>query len=173
MTTGTSGACLAAHSRELIGPTNIFANLRDGTNTCVLTCPTAAIDHFQRDVQRITGLPINVENFVDGFKKTNDTVRLERDGLLLFALAVLIGGGAVVGQALVRAVTGGVGDLSTWRAIGAERTVLVRALVLPAVLTAVVGMVTAVVTAIALSSRFPIGLAATTSSTSVSTPTGS
>lgn len=152
-------AFYAAHRRELIGPTNIFANLRYGTKTCVITCPPAVIEHFQRDVQKITGLPINVENFLDGFKKTNDSMRLERDGLLLFALAVLIGGGALVGQALVRSVTGGVGDLATWRAIGAERRVLVRALVLPTVVPALVGAATAGVTAVALSPRFPIGLA--------------
>lgn len=140
----------AAHRRELIGPVNIFANLRGGT---------AEIDRFQRDVQRITGLPINVENFYDGVKKTESTTRLERDGLLLFALAVLIGGGALVGQALVRSVTGGVGDLSTWRAIGAERRELVSALVIPSLLPALVGALASVVTAIALSPRFPIGLA--------------
>ena len=123
-----------AHKDELIGPTNIFVDLRDGQKKCVSSCPAAVVDRFQRDVQRITGLPINVENFLEGTKKTQDTMRLERDGLLLFALAVLIGGGALVGQALVRSVTGGVGDLPTWRAMGAGRRVLVRALVIPTLL---------------------------------------
>ena len=68
-------------------------------------------------------------------------MRVERDGLLLFALAVLIVGGVLVGQALARAVSAGAADLPTWRAIGADRRIAVRALVLPAVLTAVVGVV--------------------------------
>ena len=84
---------------------------------------------------------------------------VERDGLLLFALAVLLGGVVLAGQALVRAVTAGAADLPTWRAMGADRGMAAGAMVLPTTLTAVVGACTAFVVAVALSSRFPIGFA--------------
>jgi hypothetical protein len=71
---------------------------------------------------------------------------------------VTLGAGALVGQALVRAVSAGAADLPTWRAIGADRRIVVRALVLPTLLTAAVGAATSVVVAIALSSQFPLGL---------------
>jgi hypothetical protein len=72
---------------------------------------------------------------------------------------VLIVGGVLVGQALARAVTAGAGDLATWRAMGADRGMAVRALVMPALLTAGVGVLTGAAVAIALSERFPIGQA--------------
>ena len=78
---------------------------------------------------------------------------------MLFALAALLGGGVLVGQALVRTVTAGAADLPTWRAIGADRGIAIRAMVAPSIVTAAVGAVTTVVVAIALSSRFPIGTA--------------
>jgi len=37
-----------------------------------------------------------------GIRKALNVTDLERDGLLLFALAALLGGGVLVGQALVR-----------------------------------------------------------------------
>jgi len=65
----------------------------------------------------------------------------------------------LVGQALARAVTSGAGDLATWRAMGADRRMAVRALVIPAFITAGVGVLTGAAVAIALSERFPIGQA--------------
>ena len=50
-------------------------------------------------------------------------------------------------------------DLPTWRALGADRRIAVRALVLPAMVTAVAGVVSGFGVAVALSERFPIGLA--------------
>src|SRR4029079_3975626 len=66
--------------------------------------------------------------------------------------------GALVGQALVRAVAAGASDIDRWRAIGADRKLARRAIVAPAVLVSLVGMVTAVAVAILLSPRFPIAL---------------
>ena len=73
-------------------------------------------------------------------------------------MAVLIGAGALIGQALVRAVSARSDDATTWRAIGADRRLVGRAVVAPAVLTAAVAAVTTVAVAVALSPRFPIGL---------------
>jgi hypothetical protein len=139
------------YRERLIGVTNEFVDLRHGS---------ADFTKFQADVQKIVGHPVNVSRAESlfGVAKVSEVSRVEQGGLLLFALAVLVGAGALVGQALVRAVTAGASDLPTWRAIGADRRVVVRAMVLPTVVTAAVGAVTAVVVAIALSPRFPIAL---------------
>ena len=115
---------------------------------------------LQNDVERITGKPINVEDAGDlfGTRQLKSIADVERTGLLLFALAVLIGAGALVAQALVRAVSAGGADLSTWRALGADRRVARRALVIPATIPAVVGAITGVAIAVLLSPRFPIAL---------------
>ncbi len=137
---------------KLGGVTNMFVQLQHGE---------ADFARFQRGVERVTGQPTNVErgSVLLGIDKAETITQLEEQGLLLFALAVLVVGGALVGQALVRAVTAGGAELPTWRAIGADRKVVVGGLVFPAALTAVVGVVTALVVAVALSPRFPIGVA--------------
>jgi hypothetical protein len=131
---------------------NLFVSLKHGE---------AGIARFQAGVQRITGEDINVERASDilGTRKAGDVTGVEHDGLLVFALAAVAGGAVLVGQALVRAVSAGASDLPTWRAIGADRHIVVRAMALPAVITGVVGGITTVVVAIVLSSRFPIGVA--------------
>ncbi len=115
---------------------------------------------FQQDVQRITGRPTNVERAATlfGVAKVMNVSDVEERGLLLFAIAVLVGAGALVGQALVRSVSAGAADLPTWRAMGADHRVIVGGLVLPTLVTALVGAVTAIFLAIALSPRFPIAL---------------
>ena len=120
----------------------------------------ATFDRFRRDVQRIMGHPVNVERASSflGISKTQGVMDVERDGLLLFALAVVLGGGVLVGQALVRAVGANGADLETWRAMGADRPLAVRGMALPAVLTSGVAAVVTVALTIALSPRFPIGL---------------
>ena len=134
------------------GFVNMFVDLRHGE---------ADLARFRADVERIIGHPVNVESSADlfGIRKANNVTDVESDGLLLFALAALLGGGVLVGQALVRTVTAGAADLPTWRAIGADRGIAIRAMVAPSIVTAAVGAVTTVVVAIALSSRFPIGVA--------------
>jgi ABC-type lipoprotein release transport system permease subunit len=136
---------------NLVGLTNQFVDLKHGERD---------FTRFQRDVQRVIGRPINVDkgSTLFGVGKVREVGDVEERGLLLFAVAVLIGAGALVGQALVRAVSAGAADLPTLRAMGADRGVVVRALVLPTLVTAAVGAVTAVVLAIALSPRFPIAL---------------
>jgi ABC-type lipoprotein release transport system permease subunit len=144
-----SSGFYAKFGHRLPGLVNEFVSLRRGE---------ADLARFQQDVQRIVGHPVNVESFATliGLPKTLNIARVERDGLLLFALAVLVVGGVLVGQALARAVSAGAAELPTWRAIGADRSIAIRALVLPAALTAAVGAITGVAVAILLSARFPI-----------------
>jgi hypothetical protein len=138
------------YGAQILGPINMFVALRGGERHFV---------EFQHQVQEIMGHPVNVERGSDllGIRQYENIADVERNGLLLFALAVIVGGGVLVGQALVRAVTAGAADAPTWRAMGASRATLVRAMVMPTAIVAVVGAVTTLVVAIALSPRFPIG----------------
>ncbi len=138
-----------AHMPQLV---NIFADLHGGS---------AAIPRFGDRVAKILGHPVNVEDANDlfGIRKATNVTGFERDGLLIFALAALLGGGVLVGQALVRAVSASAADLPTWRAIGADRPLAVRALVLPAFVTATVAPLTTIVVAVSLSGQFPLGTA--------------
>jgi len=147
-----SSGLWAKHRGQIVGVTNMFVRLRRGDADFV---------HFQRDVQRIVGHPVNVASSNDllGIGKIRNVTSIERDGLLLFALTALLGGGVLVGQALVRAVTASGADAETWRAMGADRPLAVRGMLLPSLLTAAVAAVMAVAVAIALSPRFPIGVA--------------
>ena len=147
-----SSGFYAEYGDRLAGVVNIFVTLENGE---------ADFEHFTAGVQNIVGRPVHIERGSDifGLPKMASITGVERDGLLLFALAVIFGGVVLVGQALVRAVTAGGTDLPTWRAIGADRHTAVGGMALPAVVTAGVGACTAVLVALALSSRFPIGFA--------------
>ncbi len=134
------------------GFVNDFVALRHGE---------ADLSRFQDGVQHIVGHPINIQSVRDlfGLRKAASVLNVERNGLLLFALAVILGGGVLVGQALVRAVTAGAADLATWRAIGADRRIVIPALAIPAMVSAATAAVSTIVVAVALSSRFPISIA--------------
>lgn len=144
-----SSGFYAKYGDRLAGFVNEFTTLRRGE---------ADVPRFEADVNRIVGHPENVETFAQlvGLPKVANILRVEQDGLLMFALAVLVVGGVLIGQALARAVNAGAADLPTWRALGADRGIAMRALVLPAGLTALVGVVTTIGVAVALSERFPI-----------------
>ena len=146
----TSAAFFRKYGDRILGPTNMFVELKRGERTFV---------PFQQGVQRIVGHPVNVERGSDfmGLRQFENIADIERNGLLLFALATLVGGGVLVGQALVRAVTAGAADAPTWQAMGASRAMLVRGMVVPTTIVAGVGALTTVLVAIALSPRFPIG----------------
>jgi hypothetical protein len=145
-----SPAFYVERKKELVGPINQFMKLKRGE---------ADFDTFHAGVERVLGRPVNVVHGPEifGTKKLHNIAQVERSGLLLFALTVLLGASVLVGQALVRAVSAGAADLPTWRAIGADRSTAVPAMVLPSVVSAVIAGVSATATALALSPRFPIG----------------
>jgi hypothetical protein len=149
-----SSGFYAKYGPRTPGFVNAFVALRGGQN---------AIPRFAADMTKIVGHPVNVESTqdLDGLRKAKDVTGVEREGLLLFALAVVLGGGVLVGQALVRAVTAGAADLPTWRAMGTDNATIVPTLALPTLVTVGGAVLTTVVTAIALSSRFPLGLGRT------------
>jgi hypothetical protein len=150
LATTPSAGFYAEHRHQLVGFVNEFADLDH---------PSDFVG-FQLGVQRVVGQPVNVASTADlyGLTKLRDVSSIERSGLLLFALAVLIGAGVLVGQALVRAVSAGASDLPTWRAMGADRSIVVLSLVAPTLVTVAVGALTAFVLAVALSPRFPIAI---------------
>ena len=143
-----SSAFYETYRSQLAGAVNAMVDLRGGS---------ADLDQLREDVDRLMGQPVNVEDAEDlfGVRQIRNVSRIEAGGLLLFAVAVLIGAGALIGQALVRAVSARSDDANTWRAIGADRRLVGRAVVAPAVLTAAVAAVTTVAVAVALSTEVP------------------
>jgi hypothetical protein len=131
-------------------------------NQAVWIEPGTTPEALQRAAAAATGrefLPV-----IDLLKFKVDTRRitgLEAAGLALFALAVLLGGGALVGQALVRAVAAGAADSATLAAIGLPAWDRHLAVAMPAAVTAGVAAVAGPVGAVALSPLFPIGLSRT------------
>ena len=143
-----SPAFYQRYRAQLAGPINEFVYLRDGADLAA----------FQDGVTAIMGQPVNVESAEDlfGIRAMYKIADVERGALVLFAVAVLLGGGVLVGQALVRAVTAGAADLPTWRALGFDQHMAVAAIAVPAAIAAAVGAVTTVVVAVGLSPRFPV-----------------
>ena len=85
---------------------------------------------------------------------------LERTALLLFAVAAALAGFVLVGQAIARAVYSTADSHPALRALGFTRRASMAGLVAPILLTALVAAAVALAFALALSSQFPIGLAA-------------
>ena len=77
---------------------------------------------------------MNIENVEDlfGIRSMRKISDVERGALVLFAVAVLVGGGVLVGQALVRAVRAGAADLMTWRALGVDNRTAITVVTAPA-----------------------------------------
>jgi hypothetical protein len=144
-----SAGFYAKYRDQLIGVVNAFVDLRGGERD---------FDRFRDDVERLMGRRVHIERASDlfGVRQAQNASDVEHIGLLLFAVAVLVGAGALVGQAVVRAVSAGAADLETWRALGADRRLAVHALVAPATIVAGLGAATTIAVAVLLSPRFPI-----------------
>ena len=144
-----SPAFYERYAAQLAGPVNEFVYLRDGLDD---------LPAFRAGVEAIMGGPVNIESVEDmfGIRSMEKVAAVERGALVFFAVAVLLGGGVLVGQALVRAVTAGAADLPTWRALGFDHRMAVATIAIPAAIAAVVGALAAVGFALALSPRFPV-----------------
>jgi hypothetical protein len=137
------------YQAQLAGPINEMVYLHGGAND---------LPAFREGVEAIVGHPVNIENTEDlfGIRAMRKISDVEQGALVLFAIAVLVGGGVLVGQALVRAVTAGAADLPTWRALGFDRRMAGTTVAAPAIIVAAVGALTVVGFAIAVSPRFPV-----------------
>ena len=144
-----SPAFYERYASQLAGPVNEMVYLRDGVDD---------LPAFRAGVEAIMGGPVNIESVEDmfGIRSMEKVAAIERGALVFFAVAVLLGGGVLVGQALVRAVTAGAADLPTWRALGFDHRMAVATIAIPATIAAVVGAFAAVGFALALSPRFPV-----------------
>jgi hypothetical protein len=124
------------------------------------------LDDAERDLPRLEaevarlypGRSVPVYDLATAGKRVTNGTDLERSGLLLFGAAVAVAGLVIVGQALIRSVQSGGGDVPTLVSVGFSRRQAAWALALPHLLSGAVAVVVTVVTAVALSPRFPIGL---------------
>ena len=91
-----SSVFFAEYGGRLAGIVNLFVVLQHGE---------ARFGAFQDSVDRAVGHPVNVVRGSEllGLPKIESITGVERDGLLLFAVAVILGGVVLAGQALVRA----------------------------------------------------------------------
>ncbi len=120
----------------------------------------ADVPRFTRDVTRLLGAPnLPVEDLAENSKRVTNGIDLETTGLLLFAAAMAAAGAVLLGQALIRSVRSGAGDVTALRHLGMTRSEVTRSLARPYVVTAAVAGVVAVVTAVVTSWWLPIGLA--------------
>jgi hypothetical protein len=143
-----SPAFMAAHGGDFEHLVNLAVWLRPG----------ADVESFQAAAAEATGRPtLAVIDLAKAKGDTRRTTLLEANGLALFALAVLVGGGTLVGQALVRTVTAAAADAATLGAVGFPRRRRLVAVVLPAVPCALIAAVVAGAAAVSLSPLFPIG----------------
>lgn len=133
-------------------PLNLIVRLHGGQ---------AAIPDFRRALDQLDlGAPFELDDRAAEFAHVREVVRFEGSWLIVFGLCALLVGGALVGQAVVRATQRSVLELEPLRAVGMQRTQLVAlAAVVPA-LAAVAGALVGAAAAVAVSGWFPFGTAA-------------
>ena len=142
-------AVLSDHP-EIPRATNLVVRMRDGA---------AGLPRLRELVSEHITPTTPILDLVDAGRRVKTSTDVERNGLLLFGLAVGVAGLLIVGQAVLRSVQASAADAPTLRALGLVRRELAGALLLPLVPVAVLaGVVTAAVAGL-LSSRYPIGLA--------------
>jgi hypothetical protein len=131
--------------------TNAFVRLRHGA---------ADVPAFQAHVAQVYGRSdIPIKDLSDDVKRVEESTNLERNALLLFALAALIASFVLVGQAFVRSVQSESDSLPTLNAMGLDTPALVGGLTIPHLLAVGVATVVTAATTFVLWARFPIGLA--------------
>jgi len=144
------------HRANLIGNTEI-ANI----NALVrLDGGARAVPDFRDDLAELTGRrDIEFFDLAAGAAHAEDVADFEADALLAFAAAALIAALFLVGQSVVRFVTGSTQDLQVLAAVGMPpRHVRMAAAAGPAV-AAISGVAVGVLGAWLASSRFPTGTA--------------
>ncbi len=129
---------------------NHFVRLHDGPGD---------LARLEEVVAASLGPDVPLLDLVEAGDRVTTSTGIERDALVLFALAVLAAGSVIVGQAVVRAVHADAGSSPTLRALGLTRPELARTLSLPFLLPATIAAATSIALAVGLSPRYPIGLA--------------
>jgi hypothetical protein len=135
---------------EIPQATNLVVRLRDGA---------ADLPRLRELVSQHVSPNVPILDLDEAGRRVETSTDVERNGLLLFGLAVGAAGLLIVGQAIVRSVQASAIDAPTLRALGFTRRELAGTLVLPLLpAAALAGLVSAGLT-VALSPRYPIGLA--------------
>ncbi len=112
-------------------------------------------------VNKIAGHPVEITREDEATKSARQATSLERGALLGFALAAALAALVLIGQAIVRMIAAGAGDMPTLEGLGFTRVQMTIALAFATTLAALGGVVVALVLAYALSGRFPIGVGRT------------
>ncbi|MET0628559.1 MAG: ABC transporter permease [Acidimicrobiia bacterium] len=129
---------------------NLMVKLKD---------PARDLPRLEAEVaRRYPGRGVPVYDLTAAGKRVTHATDLERSGLQLFALAVVLAGLVILGQTLTRSVRAAGDDVPTLAALGFSRSDRALALALPHVVSVMVAAAVTVVVAIVLSERFPIGL---------------
>lgn len=142
-------AVLADHP-EIPAATNLVVRLRDGAD---------GLPRLRELVAEHVTPTTPILDLVEAGQRVKTSTDVERNGLLLFGLAVAAAGLLIVGQAVVRTVQASAEDAPTLHAMGLVRRELAAAFLLPVLPAAALAGITAAIVAVALSGRYPIGLA--------------
>lgn len=144
-----AGEFMVRHGGVVQYAPNLVVRLRPGTD----------VEAFRAKAAEVMSLPdIPVRDLSEDRKRYTHATEVERNSLLLFALAVAVAGAVVVGQAIARWTYALAADDATLAALGVVRRRRFAGLVTAALVPAVIGGLFAVVVAVVLSSRFPVGL---------------
>lgn len=151
-----SAGLLAAYRANFLGasdevPLNGLVRLRDGARD---------LPAFRADLARVSGRSdIDVRDRSEIVDRAREVVRFENGGLLAFAIAALLAGGVMVGQAIMRDTASTLGELRTLKALGVTRRQGTAAAVIGPLLSTVVGIGLGGLAAVAVSRWMPFGAA--------------
>jgi hypothetical protein len=135
--------------------------MADRANALVrLSDGEAGLRAFQARLNRLAGRTIDVWNLPEQARQDQQTTAFEARSLIAIAAAALLAALFLLGQAIVRYVTGGVSDLESLRAAGMAPRQVVAAVALPPTMAALAGGGVGVLAATVASRWFPIGTAA-------------
>ncbi len=148
-----SPAFMGAHGGEFSHVDNLFVWLQPGVS---------AEDFLAAAGAAIGWDDLATIDFTTEKQDTRRVTRLEAAGLAMFALAVVAAGGALVGQALVRAVTVGAADSATLAALGMGASARRLAITIPTGLTTVVAAVVTIAVGVVTRPLFEIGSSGST-----------
>ena len=147
---GYATRAVLAENPEIPAATNLVVRLRDGAD---------GLPRLRELVAEHVTPTTPILDLVGAGQRVKTSTDVERNGLLLFGLAVAAAGLLIVGQAVVRTVQASAEDAPTLQAIGFVRREMAAAFLLPVLPSAALAGITAAAVAVALSPRYPIGLA--------------
>lgn len=127
-------------------------------NAIVRLAPGATVDDLRAAIGAVTGDPtINIRDLAEDRARYERGLQIESTALVLFALAVVVAGVFLIGQAVQRTVAAGEHDAGPLVVLGATPVEHRAALALPGLVVAGIAAVLAPVVAVGLSPLLPVG----------------